>query len=123
MFLRAILDTMKYFSLLLGAALAWGQLPTPPADPVVLTVGEEKITKSQFEQIISSLPEQSRTQFQTPAGKKRLAEQLAELKTLAQHAREQKLDQAPKVKAEIALQTEQVLARNEFAELANAVKP
>ncbi|HLX44500.1 MAG TPA: peptidylprolyl isomerase [Bryobacteraceae bacterium] len=114
---------MKFLSLLLGAAFAWGQQPTPPADPVVLTVGEEKITKSQFEQIISSLPEQSRTQFQTPAGKKRLAEQLAELKTLAQQARAQKLDQAPKVKAEIALQTEQVLARNEFAELANAVKP
>ena len=114
---------MKFLSLLLGAAFAWGQQPTPPADPVVLTVGEEKITKSQFEQIISSLPEQSRAQFQTPAGKKRLAEQLAELKTLAQHARAQKLDQTPKVKAEIALQTEQVLARNEFTELANAVKP
>jgi len=123
MFLRAILDTMKYFSLLLGAALAWGQLPTPPADPVVLTVGEEKITKSQFEQIIASLPEQSRTQFQNPAGKKRLAEQLAELKTLAHEARAQKLDQTPKVKAEIALQTEQVLARNEFQQMASVVKP
>jgi peptidyl-prolyl cis-trans isomerase C len=114
---------MKYCSLLLGAALAWGQPPTPPADPVVLTVGEEKITKTQFEQIIASLPEQSRNQFLTPAGKKRLAEQLAELKTLAHAARAEKLDQTPKVKAEIALQTEQVLARNEFQQMANAVKP
>jgi peptidyl-prolyl cis-trans isomerase C len=114
---------MKYFSLLLGAALAWGQQTLPPADPVVLTIGEEKITKSQFEQIIASLPEQSRAQFQAAAGKKRLAEQLAELKTLAQAARASKLDQTPKVKAEIALQTEQVLAKNEFQQMADSVKP
>ena len=58
---------MKYFFLLLGAALAWGQLqtPPPPADPVVITIGEEKITKSQFEQIISTFPEQQRAQLQT----------------------------------------------------------
>jgi hypothetical protein len=64
---------MKYFFLLLGAALAWGQLqtPPPPADPVVITIGEEKITKSQFEQIISTFPEQQRAQLQTgPARKK-----------------------------------------------------
>ena len=114
---------MKYFSLLLGAALAWGQPPAPPADPVVLTVGEEKITKSQFEQIISSLPEQQRAQFQSPVGRKRLAENLAELKTLAQEARVHKLDQSPKVKAEIALQTERVLASNEFQHMADALKP
>lgn len=118
---------MKYFSLLLGATLAWGQLstppPAPPADPVVLTIGEEKITKSQFEQIIASLPEQSRAQFQSGPGRKRLAEQLAELKTLAQAARADKLDQTPKVKAEIALQTEQVLAKNEFQQMSDGVKP
>ena len=114
---------MKFLSLLLGAALAWGQQSTPPADPVVLTIGEEKITKSQFELIIAGLPQQQQAQFQSAAGKKRLAEQLAELKTLAQKARADKLDQSAKVKAEIALQTERVLASNEFQMLADAGKP
>jgi peptidyl-prolyl cis-trans isomerase C len=115
--------SMKFLTLLLGAVIAWGQQTAPPADPVVLTIGEEKITKSQFEQIISGLPAQQQAQFQTPAGKKRLAEQLAELKTLAQKARADKLDQTAKVKAEIALQAERVLASNEFQHLADSSKP
>ena len=89
---------MKYFFLLLGAALAWGQLqtPPPPADPVVITIGEEKITKSQFEQIISTFPEQQRAQLQTGPARKKLAEQLADLETLAQEGRARKLDQEPR---------------------------
>jgi len=49
---------MKFTCLLLLAALsAWAQpSPAAAADPVVLTIGTEKITQSQFEQILATLP-------------------------------------------------------------------
>ena len=100
---------MKITLLLLGAALAWGQQPSP-ADPVVLTVGSEKITKSEFEQILAGLPEQQRAAGESPQGRRQIAEQLAELKSLAQEAKRRKLDQDPKVQTRIALQVDQVLA-------------
>lgn len=116
---------MKYFFLLLGAALAWGQQQTPPApaDPVVITIGEEKITKSQFEQIIATLPEQQRAQLQNGPARKKLAEQLADLKTLAHEGRAMKLDQDPKIKIQIALQSDQVLAQHVYQELLGNLKP
>src|SRR5262249_3558374 len=106
------------FFAVLGASLALAQQPA--ADPVVLTIGSEKITKSQFEQIISGLPDQQKTLAQSPAGKRRLAEQLSELKTLAQEARTRKMDQNPKIRSQIALATDQVLAQNLFQDLANS---
>jgi peptidyl-prolyl cis-trans isomerase C len=118
---------MKYSLILLGATMAWGQniqlQPPAPADPVVLTVGTERITKSQFEQIIASLPEQQRAMTQSPAGKRRLAEQLSEMKLLAQDAREKKLDQSPKVKMQLTLATDNILAQNAYQMLADAGKP
>src|SRR5690348_13645922 len=101
---------MKYFLLSLSLAAAWAQQapPAASADPVVLTVGNEKITKSQFEELIAGLPAQAQAQAKTPAGRKQLAEQLAELKTLAQEARAKKLDESKEVKARLALQAEQV---------------
>ncbi len=103
--------------LLLGAAIAFGQQPPPPADPVVLTIGSETLTKSQFEDILSSLPDQQRAQAQTPAGRRKIAEQLSDLKTLAAEGRAQKLDQTSKAKLMIALQQDQVVANLEFQEL------
>src|SRR5713101_1088979 len=100
---------MRITLVLLGVALAWGQQP-PPADPVVITVGGEKVTKSQFEQILAGLPEQQQAAAKSPEGRRQLAEQLAELKVLAQEARTQKLDQDPKVQTRITLQVDQVLA-------------
>jgi peptidyl-prolyl cis-trans isomerase C len=103
--------------------------PIPPpaapagADPVILTVGDEKITKSQFEQIMSTLPDQQRAQLAAPGGKRKLAESLAELKALAQEGRAHKLDQTPKIQMQIKLQTEQTIAQNMFQELANTTKP
>jgi peptidyl-prolyl cis-trans isomerase C len=114
---------MKYLLLLLGAAAAWGQQTPPPADPVVITIGSEKITKSQFEQIIQSLPAQQQQMVQTPAGRRQLAEQLAEVKTLAQEARVRKLDQSTKVQTQIKLQTDNLLAGMLFQDLGNTTKP
>ena len=116
-------DVMKILFLLFAAAAVWGQETPPPADPVVLTVGSEKITKSQFEQILGGLSDQQRTQAQTPQGKRQIAERLAELKVLAQAAREQKLDQDPKIQSQLKLQSDQVLANVLFQQLGNKAKP
>ena len=114
---------MKILFPLLGAAIAWAQqpppAPPPPADPVVLTVGAETITKSEFESLLANLPEKQRALAQTAAGRRQLAEQLAGLKTLAQAARAQKLDQTEKVK----LQIDNLLANLVYQELGNSAKP
>jgi len=117
---------MKYLFVLL-AALSWGQETKPPApkpaepkavdtaaDPVVLTVGSEKITKSQFEQIMATIPPQQRASMSTPAGRKKLAENISDLLTLAQEARAHKLDQTFKVR----LQFDQALAQTMYQQLA-----
>ena len=111
---------MKQITLLFAAALAWGQPPAPTpgaADPVVLTIGAEKITKSQFEAMVATLPAQQRAQITTPEQRRKVAEQLAELKTLAQEARARKLDQSLEVKVKLALQADQVLANAEYQTL------
>jgi len=111
---------MKFICLLLLAALAAFAQPAPAttgADPVVLTIGTEKLTQSQFEQILATLPDQQRSAGQTPEGRRRIAEQLVELEALAQAARAQKLDQTPAMKMKLKLSGDQVLAGAMFQTL------
>ena len=100
---------MKKFVFLLTAAAAWGQTAAP-ADPVVLTVGDQKITQSEFERVISTLPEQAQAQAKTPEGRRQMADRLAELMVLAQTARARKLDQNPEIRTRLEIQDDQVLA-------------
>lgn len=119
---------MKSLAFVLGTALLsvslWGQQAVPAtaavADPVVITVGPEKITRSMFEEIISTLPAQQQAQLQTPEARRSLAEQIAELKVMAQEAKERKLDQSAGVKARIALQSDQILANAVYQQLTAA---
>jgi len=118
-----MLEFMKSLPFLLGMlAVSLGSLrgqPAAPAaaDPVVLTVGSEKITQSMFQEIIASLPAQQQSQLQTPEARRSLAEQVAELKVMAQEARARKLDQSAAVKAKVALQSDQILANAVYQEL------
>jgi peptidyl-prolyl cis-trans isomerase C len=110
------------FGLTMGSLLAWGQAkPATPAaaDPVVLTIGAEKITKSQFERLIDALPDQQKAMLTSPEGKRKLAEQYAEMKALVQEAKAKKLDQAPMIQTRLGLQTDQVLAGAAYQELGN----
>ena len=84
---------------------------------MVLTVGSEKITQSEFQEIISSLPAQQQAQLTTPEARRSLAEQLAELKVMALEARARKLDQSAAVKAKAALQMDQILANAVYQQL------
>jgi peptidyl-prolyl cis-trans isomerase C len=110
---------MKTILLLTMAAVAaWAQAPA--ADPVVLTIGSEKITKSTFDAIIASLSEQQQAAVATPEAKRNLAEQIAELKMMAQEARVRRLDQSPALQTKIVLQAETVLAQAVYAEMIKA---
>jgi peptidyl-prolyl cis-trans isomerase C len=110
---------MRKFLVLLTTALAWGQqkAPAPAADPVVITIGTEKLTQSQFEQILATLPAQQRAAVEKPEGRRQMAEQLSELLLLAHEAKVQKLDQDRDVQARLSLQANQVLANAEYQAL------
>jgi len=106
---------MKCFLVLLTAIFAFGQTTqpaAPAADPVVITVGDQKLTKSQFEQILGTLNDQQRAQLSSPGAKRKLAENYAELTMLAQEAKARKIDQLEKVRIQILIQSQQVLAQN-----------
>jgi peptidyl-prolyl cis-trans isomerase C len=143
---------MRFSLILLGAAFAWGQQTSPqttapqtpppsmqtlapklPApmpvpsmvapDTVVITVGDEKITKAQFDMILSNVPPQQQAAAQTPKGRRDIAEKLAEILTLAQEAKARKLDQTAKVQTQLMLSTDQILANLMFRDLADNAKP
>jgi len=108
---------MKIFAFLLIAASAIAQQPPTAADPVVVTIGADKITQSQFEMIVGTLPEQARAQAKTPEGRRQLAEQLVELKVLSKEAKARKLDQNPDVQTRLTIEADQVLASAMFRTL------
>ena len=79
-------------------------------DSVVLTVGSERITKSQFEAIVATLPANQRSQLTTPAARRRLADEIGRLEALATEARARKLDQDPSVREMLRMQDQSLLA-------------
>jgi len=98
------------------------QVTTAPApDKIVLAIGDEKMTASQYEAFIDGLPEQYRAAARGPE-KRQVIDQLVNLKTLAQEARRRKLDQNPQFKAQVAFQTESLLAGTVFRELSANLK-
>jgi parvulin-like peptidyl-prolyl isomerase len=96
--------------------------PVPPAlapvtapesnlapDAVVLTVGNLQMTRAQFEVLLSALASNGRPAA-SPAAKRQVAEQYAELETMAQEARQRKLDESAEVKQMMAIQGDSFLA-------------
>ena len=90
--------------------------PQAPAEPpalapntVVLTVGDVKVTKAEFEAILEGLPEQTRKTAVGP-GLRKMAEDLASLKALSYEAKRRKLDQSGSVRLMMEIQQDQVLA-------------
>jgi len=119
---------MRITLLLLATSFAWGQQQqTASADPVVLTVGADKITKSQFDQIMeqvtSQAPPERRAAAASPQARRQLAEQLAEMMAMAQEARTRKLDQDQDTKVQLMVRTDQLLATALYQQLAKESKP
>jgi peptidyl-prolyl cis-trans isomerase C len=109
------------------AATAAAASAAVSADTVVLTIGAEKITKAEFEQIfqqvVSQMPPERRGAADTPQAKRQLAEQLAELKALAHEARRLKIDQTPEAKAQLAMRDDQLIAGLLFQQISKETRP
>ncbi len=124
---------MKYFPAILAfiaSSVLLAQAPAPPLTPaaansdpnrVVLTIGTEKITASEYDDIVGSLPQQYQA-YARGAGKRAFAEQLIQLKLLAAQAEKQKLDQDPKIQKQMAFQRQDLLARVMFQSIQDSVK-
>lgn len=105
-----------------SAAVAAPAAPAAPAaDAVVLNIGSLKVTKKEYEEFIAALPPQIQAEANGP-NKRKVAEQYAELRLMAEEARKRKMDQTPAVKAQLAFQQDQALASILFRELQNEVK-
>src|SRR5438270_615686 len=77
--------------------------PAVPADKVVLTVGDNKVTAAQFEQIIDSLPEQYRS-VARGAGRKDFGENLVRVLLLADEGKRRKINETAEYKAQSEFQ-------------------
>lgn len=97
--------------------------PAAPVDPnqVVITIGDEKITAAQYDELVNSLPDQYQ-QFARGAGKRQFAENIVQLKLLSKEAEKRKLDQTPKVQGQLNFQRQNILAQVMFQDLQNTVK-
>lgn len=94
-------------------ALAQVGPPAPQSDlapeAVVLTIGNQSMTRAQFEVLLKALAQNGRPAA-TPAQKRQVAEQYAELETMAQEARKRKMDESAEVKQMMAIQGDSFLA-------------
>lgn len=92
-----------------AVAVAPKPKPALPGEPAVLSIGTERLTKSQFEDLLASLPEQFKAQFASPQGKREFAKQYGEMKALALEARK-RMAADPKLRNQWQLQIDQALA-------------
>jgi peptidyl-prolyl cis-trans isomerase C len=97
--------------------------PAAPVDPakVILTIGDQKITAGQYDELVNSLPAQYQSMARGP-GKRQFAEQLVQVKLLAEEAEKTKLADTPKIKDELAFQRENLLAGAMFQHLQETIK-
>ncbi len=93
----------------------------PDPNKVVLTIGDEKITAADYDELVKSLPPQYQ-QYANGPGKRAFAEQIIQLKLLSADAEKQKLDQDPKVKAQLAFSRQNALAALMFQNIQDNVK-
>lgn len=109
------------------AIVAYAQnTPTAPAEPapaaaasetadavakdaVVLTVGDQRFTREQFENLILALPPQLQAAARGPQ-KREFAQQIAELFAVAGEAEKRKLDAQPELRMRLKYQRDNVLA-------------
>ena len=95
--------------------------PAVPADRVVITVGETKLTAGQLEQIIDSLPEQYRNVARGP-GRKEFGQNLARVLVLVEEGKRRKIDETSEYKTQANFQSENLLAGKAFAQIGESIK-
>jgi len=96
-------------------------LPSVPPDKVIITVGDQKITAAQFDQIISSLPAQFQANARGPA-RKQFAENIVHVLVLAQEGKKRKLDETPAYQIQSMFQNANMLAGLTYEQLGKDAK-
>ena len=91
------------------------------ADPVVLSVGDTKITATQVEKFIEAMPPQFRP-FYSGAGKSKLAELLLSTELLVREARKRHLETQPDVQLQVKIATDSILSNAAKIELKKEMK-
>ena len=123
-YLVALLAVSAVPALLAQAPIQTLPAPAAPAtDPnkVVLTIGTQKITASEYDDFVNSLPQQYQA-YARGAGKRAFGEQIVQLTVLAAEAEKQKLDQDQKTKQELQFQRANFLAGIMFSNLQKNAK-
>ncbi|MDR3702580.1 MAG: peptidylprolyl isomerase [Candidatus Sulfopaludibacter sp.] len=99
-------------------------VPGPPKAPaevspdtVVLTVGDTKMTARQMDQIVDTLPEQSRPMYRSGPGRKQLGDNMVKVLVLAEEAKKKGMDQTPAFKTQAMFQMANVLAGLFYADM------
>ena len=103
-----------------AAAPAVAPVPTDP-NLVVLTVGTEKITLAQYNDLINALPAQYQTAAKGPQ-KRQIAERIVQLRVMAREAEKRNIDKTPAVQQQLAFQRENILANALFQDLSKNAK-
>jgi peptidyl-prolyl cis-trans isomerase C len=86
-----------------------------------MTVGTEKITAAQYDQLINALPAQYQKAARGPQ-KRQIAEQMVQLKVLSSEAEKRGIDQQSIVKQQLAFDRQNVLAGALYNDLVKSVK-
>jgi peptidyl-prolyl cis-trans isomerase C len=86
--------------------------PQPPVDPnkVIANQGDITVTAGEFNAAVSTLPPQYAAALADPSLKKRIADQIIQIKLIAGEAKKRGLQDKPQVKQQLEMQTDEVLA-------------
>jgi peptidyl-prolyl cis-trans isomerase C len=95
--------------------------PAVDDNKVVMTIGDQKITAKEFDQMIEALPPQYQAQARGPM-KRQVAEQIARVKMLASEARKRGLDKDPLTQSRIRFQEDNLLAGATYNDLIQKTK-
>ncbi len=81
------------------------------------------MTRSEFEALIAAMPEKARQELASPQARRRFAENLSEIKALAQEARRRKIADRADVQRQLKLTEENLLANSLFQDLLKESTP
>ncbi|HET7433204.1 MAG TPA: peptidylprolyl isomerase [Thermoanaerobaculia bacterium] len=87
---------------------------------VVMRVNGEPITEAEFNQFMEEAPEQARSFYVTPEGRRLLADELVKLKALEQEGKRLGVDKEAGVQSQIAMATAQITAGQTLRKLIGA---
>jgi len=95
--------------------------PAAPANPVIISAGDVKITKSEFEDALKSLPPEYQ-QYAQGAGKRQFAEDYLRMKMLATRGMAEGLANDPDVQQQLKLMRENLVANAELKKIDAGIK-